>query len=351
MAVYYNENDPFAAEWLRQLIRAGVIAPGDVDDRSIVDVTPIELKPYDQHHFFAGIGVWSYALRQAGWPDDKPVWTGSCPCQPFSAAGKRGGSSDDRDLWWAFFWLISQCQPETVFGEQVASKDGLSWWDTVQTDLEGAGYAATAFDLCAAGIGAPHIRQRLFWVADSRQQGLEKLSIKPARPERQTTERGSQASELADASDVRCQQRQHCGNLEGAAGAESKHEPSQHADSAFGRSRISGLADSKGSKRGFHHAPDIGKTDAQINSLANTSNITVNGQQRLAAKHPGPTNDHWRDADWLLCRDGKWRPVEPGTFPLANGAPARVGRLRGYGNAIVAPLAQAFIEAYQEVSA
>ena len=263
MSAYYNENDPFAAEWLRQLIRAGVIAPGDVDDRSIVDVTPVELKSYSQCHFFAGIGVWSYALRQAGWPDDKPVWTGSCPCQPFSAAGKRGGPSDDRDLWWALFWLISQRQPETVFGEQVASKDGLSWWDTVQTDLEGAGYAATAFDLCAAGIGAPHIRQRLFWVADSRQQGLEKLSIKPAWTERQTTERGSQAS---------------------------NHD------------------------------------------------------------RPSPTNGFWRAADWLWCRDNRRRPVEPGTFPLAHGAPARVGRLRGYGNAIVAPLAQAFIEAYQEIN-
>src|SRR5690606_8361022 len=61
---------------------------------------------------------------------------------------------------------------------------------------------------------------------------------------------------------------------------------------------------------------------------------------------PRPTNGFWRDADWLFCRDGKWRPVEPGTLPLAHGAPARAGRLRAYGNAIVAPQAQAFIEAY-----
>jgi DNA (cytosine-5)-methyltransferase 1 len=60
---------------------------------------------------------------------------------------------------------------------------------------------------------------------------------------------------------------------------------------------------------------------------------------------PSPTNGLWRDADWLLCRDGKWRPVEPGTFPLAHGAPARVGRLRGYGNAINAEAARVFIEA------
>lgn len=58
-----------------------------------------------------------------------------------------------------------------------------------------------------------------------------------------------------------------------------------------------------------------------------------------------PDNGFWRAADWLFCRDGRWRPVEPGTFPLASGAAARVGRLRGYGNALNAAQAQAFIEA------
>ena len=63
-----------------------------------------------------------------------------------------------------------------------------------------------------------------------------------------------------------------------------------------------------------------------------------------------PTNGFWRDADWLFCRDGNGAPVEPGTFPLAHGAPARVGRLRGYGNAINAAAAQAFIEGYMTCS-
>ena len=164
---YYNEHDPKAAAWLRELIKQGLIAPGDVDERSIEDVLPSELAGYTQCHFFAGIGVWSHALRQAGWPDDRPVWTGSCPCQPFSAAGKRGGTSDERHLWPAFYWLISQCKPDVVFGEQVASKDGLAWLDTVQDDMEAAGYAIGAVDLCAASVGAPHIRQRLYFVAES----------------------------------------------------------------------------------------------------------------------------------------------------------------------------------------
>ncbi len=113
---WYNEISPFAAQWLRNLIAAGHIAPGDVDGRSIEEVNPDDLRDYTQCHFFAGIGVWSYALRKAGWPDDKPVWTGSCPFQPFSAAGRGGWFDDKRHLWPAFHWLISQCRPEYVFG-------------------------------------------------------------------------------------------------------------------------------------------------------------------------------------------------------------------------------------------
>src|SRR5690348_14114209 len=137
---YYNEHDPFAAAWLRELIKSGHIAYGEVDERDIRDIVPSELTSYTQCHFFAGIGIWSYALRQANWPDTAHVWTGSCPCQPFSAAGKRLGAADERHLWPSWFHLILQCMPERVFGEQVASKDGLAWFDLVASDLEGAGY-------------------------------------------------------------------------------------------------------------------------------------------------------------------------------------------------------------------
>jgi len=106
---YYNEFDPQAAQWLRNLISAGLIPPGDVDERSIEDVTPNELLGYTQCHFFAGIGGWPLALALAGWPVDKPVWTGSCPCQPFSAAGRGDGFADQRHLWPAWFHLIRHC--------------------------------------------------------------------------------------------------------------------------------------------------------------------------------------------------------------------------------------------------
>src|SRR3990167_1375322 len=137
MTAYYNENDAYAAQWLCNLIAAGHIAPGEVDERSIEDVRADDLRGFTQCHFFAGIGVWSYALRLAGWPDDSPVWTGSCPCQPFSAAGKGGGFDDERHLWPAWFHLIEVCRPPVIYGEQVASKDGLAWLDLVHTYMEG----------------------------------------------------------------------------------------------------------------------------------------------------------------------------------------------------------------------
>lgn len=90
---YYNEIDRGAAAWLRELIGAGLIADGDVDERSIADVKPGDLRGYTQCHFFAGIGGWSLALRLAGWDDARPVWTGSCPCQPFSCAGRHKGAA------------------------------------------------------------------------------------------------------------------------------------------------------------------------------------------------------------------------------------------------------------------
>lgn len=173
MTAYYNEIDPYAAQWLRNLIDAGHIAHGHVDERSIVEVTANDLAGYRQCHFFAGIGGWSYALRLAGWTDDRPVWTGSCPCQPFSVAGKRTGDGDERHLWPEFLRLIAECKPASVFGEQVASAAGRAWLAAVRTDLETVGYAVGGGDLCAAGIGAPQIRQRLFWVADADYTGRE----------------------------------------------------------------------------------------------------------------------------------------------------------------------------------
>lgn len=164
---YYNEFDPFAAAWLRNLIADGLIPQGDVDDRDIRDVDPKDLKGYTQCHFFTGIAGWSLALQLAGWPEDRPVWTGSPPCQPFSAAGKQLGTEDERHLWPTFFNLIRECRPPALFGEQVASAIGHGWFDDLCADLEKEGYAAGAVVLPACSVGAPHKRDRIFFFADA----------------------------------------------------------------------------------------------------------------------------------------------------------------------------------------
>lgn len=193
---YYNEFDPYAADWLENLVAFGCIAPGDVDRRSIVDVQPNDLKGYTQCHFFAGIGGWSQALKLAGWPSDRPVWTGSCPCQPFSAAGQRKGAADERHLWPEFHRLI----------------------------------------------------------ADN------------ARPQ---------------------------GRLDGPGeGGCSNQRPAGPS-----------------SQPGF-----------------------------------------WSDYAIIQCADGKARRFEPGSFPLAHGVSNRVGRLRGYGNAIVPQVAAEFVGAYLDIA-
>lgn len=301
MPVYYNENDLRAASWLRELIKAGLIAAGDVDERSIENVQAQDLEGYTQCHFFAGIGGWSYALRLAGWPDDRPVWTGSCPCQPFSAAGQGKGFDDPRHLWPAWFRLLAQCRPGVVFGEQVASKAGLAWLDVVQADLEGAGYAVGAVDLCAAGVGAPHIRQRLWFVAKSLCAAGERGTGSILRT--QTPVSGA---------------RQFNG-----------HKPDGPANGC--EAGVLGHAE--------HPRFQEQRGDAGVPCGAGGA---VQGK---AVERAGPPA-FWSACDWLPCHDGKARPVEPGTFPLAHGLPARVGRLRGYGNAIVPQVAAEVIRAY-----
>lgn len=198
---YYNEYDIHAAAWLVGLIEDGLIPEGDVDTRSIHDVTPDDLRDYNQCHFFAGIGGWAEALRLARWPDNRQVWTGSCPCQPFSCIGEKAGVNDDRHLWPVFYRLIRECKPATVFGEQVASVDVLGgvdgkngqvstsetpvWLDGVLDDLEAAQYACAAFDIPAAGVGAAHIRQRIYWCGTSNRMAYGSDGSANARPQRQ----------------------------------------------------------------------------------------------------------------------------------------------------------------------
>lgn len=298
---YYNEIDQAAATVLRELIADDVIAPGDVDTRSIKDVQPDDLKGYAQCHFFAGGGLWSVASRLAGWPDDKPLWTGSCPCQPFSVAGKRAGADDPRHLWPDFFRLIRSRQPPVIMGEQVAGALGYRWFDGVCADLESENYASRAVDIPACAVDAPHIRQRLYWlaVADSQSQRRREGRAEPGVQLGRDAVAGANAPGALDHS-VGARLEGHVGNGDGAAGWWVEDRSTATPDDCF-------MGD--------------------------------------GAAH-GRNGSFWSDAEWIMCRDQKARRTKPGLSLLADGLPGRVGLWRIAGNAISPVLAAEVIGAF-----
>ncbi|WP_333709892.1 DNA cytosine methyltransferase [Pluralibacter gergoviae] len=326
MVAYYNEIDPFAAQWLRNLIAAGHIAPGVVDTRSIEDITPNDLKGFSQVHLFAGIGGWSLAMRRAGWPDTRPAWTASCPCQPFSQAGKGLGFADERHLWPSAHWLVGQRRPVVVFGEQSGSANANDWIDLVQADVEALGYAFGACAFPSSSVGAPHQRDRAYWVADADRQQWEGSG-------QLCTGRGIESSDGSAA--VRLD---HAGRQRQQEGGARDHRGNVWQQ-LIATSKDGGLADAMRTRP--RSQPD--KSNEKICITGEEADYVGPLRGNGAA---GPVNGFWRDADWLLCRDGKWRPVSPGSFPLADGVPGRVGRLRAYGNAINIEAAAQFIRAY-----
>jgi len=414
VSAYYNENDPFAAAWLRELIKENLIAPGEVDERSIEEVKPDDLRGFTQCHFFAGISGWSLALRRAGWPDDEPVWTGSCPCPPFSSAGTKKACpqcqgtnpvphvgrtgyfvcclcdhewfADARHLWPELWRLVSVCRPVTLFGEQVAGDDGKTWLTLVRASLEMLGYAVGAKDLCSAGFGASDIRQRLYFVADS---------CNAERGRRAESQRGQQRGFLHSSDGGAVSHLEHPAidgrsRQTGEAGTKQKREPSRTQEQRLGIAGYMDESDSTGSFEGRQPRTTVGHGSTAITTggtsdlgdsaiererafdgesgesvrqeiavigsgllgkLADTDSIEpADGRLqrggRLLQPSENPLAGFWSNAEWIYCQDGKYRAVEPGTFPLAHGATNRVGRLRGYGNAINAEVAKGFIEAY-----
>src|ERR1700693_2010156 len=297
-AAYYNEFDAFAAQWLRNLISAGHIASGDVDERDIRDVRPDDLRGYSQHHFFAGIGGWPYALRLAGWADDRVVWTGSCPCPLFSVAGRKKKCpvcqsanvvshvgrtgyfvccqcqhewlADSRHLWPEMWRLISAGRPRYFFGEQVARSGGETWFASVRASLEILRYDVRAASLNAASVGSPHIRQRLFFVGIAEHFGSPEIRELGGTEEK---------------------------------GRLFEPERSGHAP----------------------HAGFVGDPRYERQLQGEIWNQQVEGARELALGQSSAAG-FWADANWIHCRpelpgypEGRWRPTKPGIHPLADG--------------------------------
>lgn len=311
MAAYYNEWEPYAAQWLRNLIAAGHIAPGDVDERSILDVCSDDLRGYDQCHFFAGLGGWSRALRLAGWDDTRPVWTGSCPCQPFSTAGNGKKQSDERHLWPHWARLIGESKPTTIFGEQVASAIAAGWLDDVCHDLEKEGYACASAVLPACSVGAPHKRDRLWFVALAAGGDDRRITGEFRKEDgRQEQHLFSQLGSTGEIPAI-------------LANSESNHE-----------GRLPGGAEAQQSR------PEC---DSEI--ISNTPSLGSPGSRESEQSECSETQED-RETTFTepSCGFGFWA-TEPNVGRVANGVPARVGRLRALGNAIVPQVAAEFIKA------
>jgi DNA (cytosine-5)-methyltransferase 1 len=318
--MYYNENEPFAVKWLTELQKRGLIPIGGIDDRSITEVRPEDTSPTS--HFFAGIGGWPLALQLAGWDPARPVWSGSCPCQPWSVAGKNSkftdAIEDDRHLWPIWYGLIKVSKPPVIFGEQTASKLGREWLARVRSDLEAVGYGVGAADLCAAAVGSPQRRSRLYWVAYAGHGG-----------DRRWDEfRDSAACPTGT-------ERTHQGGGERGEGTGRLRPLDESTDG--GAIDIPGLLDN----------PLCGgaiDNDTEAKQSGNGSHNGISG--------PASESGFWDNFDLAYCQeiDGstRIRRIEPRTLPVATGIPNRVGRIRGYGNAIVPQLAAVFIRSFLE---
>lgn len=383
---YYNDNDPKVCAWTEELIRAGLIPAGDVVCKSITDIQPDELKNYTQVHLFNGISGWAYAAKLAGWPTTRPIWFASCPCQPFSSAGQQKGITDERDLWPHLFRLIKACKPVTVMGEQVSSAIGHGWLDRICDDCEGEGYTIGAAVLGAGAVGAPHIRQRLYWVAESRcergewrpkhcgcgsgscaEQGAvvecgcdggvahtggQRADILPKKVRSRNGSAGESGGDGRLANPVQRGQRggderglgtpgREMGEHQDGPGAanQPRHgcqdaewmgEPEQprlegHAGDGDGR-REPGRLDTGTARPVAETSRDGG---GRMENTGHDAGCAVQGDERgecdPRTRQPGA----WDNAIWLPCRDGKARRVKPGLPLLFARVSDRVVRKRG----------------------
>lgn len=334
---YYNEHDKAKAATLRNLIEEGAIAHGVVDERSITEVQPEDLDGFTQCHFFAGGGLWSLCLRLAGWPDDRPVWTGSCPCGPFSKAGLRKGFDDPRHLWPQWLRLIGERRPDRIFGEQSDEAD--AWLDLVQADLESRGYSIGSAIVPAAGFGGFHGRHRIGFVADAHdaERWAERAPWNDGRWPKAGRVKGH-----GDAGD---------GGAAGWLGESGSARIVRGRRFAGGRQTASAQPGALNRAAGPSASGLLGDARFQVLPDAQLGIIRRAGWWPEGRKPEQPGHSPGTGVDWLFCRDSRWRPVESGTCPLVDESPARMGRLRLYGDAIDVEAFANFIGAYLDARA
>lgn len=259
------------------------------------------------------------------------VLSGGFPCQPFSTAGKRQGTEDDRHLWPEMLRAVREIQPRYVVGENVR---GLTNWngglvfDQVQTDLEVEGYEVLPFLLPACAVNAPHRRDRIWIVAHAKAyndrrdsgefQGKDEQQEAQRQEERLSESGGTgQGNEFATYPSGVGRERRGCKGGEG-------------------RQDIRTETNLQRDPKGFE----------QIGPTPDTSGIGQQGQRR--AERPG-NSEAFRDwkASWSYD-DGRW-PTQPPIRQRNDGLPYKLDGLTiskhrkesimAYGNAIVPQVA------------
>jgi DNA (cytosine-5)-methyltransferase 1 len=331
------------------------------------------------------------------------IITGGFPCQPFSVAGKQKGTSDDRHLWPEMFRIIQELKPRWVIGENVKGlvnlQDGMVF-ETVCTDLEGEGYEVRAFNIPAAGVGAPHRRERI-WIVAHRKESMVNADDVRLEQHNETKEETSwwrTSTTFEPTSDVvntisNGERREISRSDEEERRIQEEHR--QDNSSARLTSRTSsirqtnnGHEDMEDSRRTLQQGTELREknedevregyanqhqrsgspsesnvadtyarlsngTYEEVQSRGQTSDTSSKGSTDVANTKSSDRHDNeavTRDGGSStqevfgngssVSGEGSWWNVEPDVGRVAHGIPGRVYRLKGLGNSIVPKIAE-----------
>ncbi len=342
------------------------------------------------------------------------IITGGFPCQPFSVAGKQKGTSDDRHLWPEMFRIIKEFKPRWVIGENVKGitniQDGMVF-ETVCTDLEGEGYEVRAFNIPAAGVGAPHRRERIWIVAHAKRfndsESIEESDGAQDQVQKEYRQNDSASrltsgtssvwqsndghEDVAHSNDTRNRTPEHETNKDGQKTDEGRQEQSQLKSSGHSK-------DVEDSRRTLRQGTELGKTNedetrkedadqhqrssspsefdvahtytrlsngsfeevqprgqtfdtsSQRTDVANTKSSDRHDNEAVTGDGESSTQEVSRDGS-SISGEGSWWHTEPDVGRVAHGVPGRVHRLKSLGNSIVPKIAEEIGKAIMEAEA
>ena len=309
------------------------------------------------------------------------IITGGFPCQPFSVAGKQKGTSDDRHLWPEMFRIIKEFTPRWVVGENVKGitniQDGMVF-ETVCTDLEGAGYEVRTFNIPAAGVGAPHRRERI-WIVANRKESMvntDDVRLEQHNTAKEETSWWRTSTTFEPTSDVVNTISNDEGRKISRSYEEERRIQEEHRqDDSTSRksSRTSsvrqtndGHEDLENSRRTLQQGTELGeKNEDEIRegnanqhqrSGSPSESDVANANTRLGNGENEEIQARGKASNFSSSRTGtngqSWWLVEPNVGRVAHGISGRVHRLKALGNSIVPQIAQeigrAIIEAERE---